>query len=138
MQWTESELKLGKLIKIKNFPADKKVKLFRVTVFTNRTEYVVTNDLSQSDTNDVRKVCSQGWKIEEFHRELKQLTGIEACQCRKARIQKNHIICAFLVWSFLKKTARLMGKNIYQLKSKLLADYLKKELKYPKIRLTFV
>jgi len=68
VQWTESELKLGKLIKIKNFPADKKVKLFRVTVFTNRTEYVVTNDLSQSDTNDVRKVCSQGWKIEDFHR----------------------------------------------------------------------
>jgi hypothetical protein len=24
----------------------------------------------------------------EFHRELKQLTGIEACQCRKARIQR--------------------------------------------------
>jgi hypothetical protein len=39
---------------------------------------------------------------------------------------------------FSQKTARLMGKNIYQLKSELLADYLKKELKYPKIRLTFV
>lgn len=138
VQWTESELKSGKFIKIKNFPADKKVKLFRVTVSTNRTEYVVTNDLSQSDTNDVKKVCSQRWKIEEFHRELKQLTGIESCQCRKARIQKNHIVCAFLVWSFLKKTARLMGKTIYQLKSELLADYLKKELKYPTIRLTFV
>jgi Transposase DDE domain len=138
VKWTESELKSGKLIKIKNFPADKKVKLFRVTVSTNRTEYVVTNDLSQSEISDVKKVCSERWKIEEFHRELKQLTGIESCQCRKARIQKNPIVCAFLVWSFLKKTARLMGKTIYQLKSELLADYLKKELKYPAIRLTFV
>lgn len=34
------------------------------------------------------------WKIEEFHRELKQLTGVEAYQCRKARIQRNHIACA--------------------------------------------
>ena len=34
------------------------------------------------------------WKIEEFHRELKQLTGVEACQCRQARIQRNHIACA--------------------------------------------
>jgi hypothetical protein len=33
----------------------------------------------------------------EFHRELKQLTGVEACQCRKARIQRNHIACALLV-----------------------------------------
>jgi hypothetical protein len=85
-----------------------------------------------------KKVCSQGWKIEEFPSELKQLTGIESCQCRKARIKKNHIIGAFLVGRFLKKTARLMGKTIYQLKSELLADYLKKELKYPAIRLTFV
>lgn len=138
VQWTESELLSGKLIKIKNFPADKKVKLFRVTVSANRTEYVVTNDLNQNDITDVRKICSQRWKIEEFHRELKQLTGIESCQCRKARIQRNHITCAILVWTFLKKTARLMGKTIYQLKSELLSDYLKKELKYPAIRLALV
>jgi hypothetical protein len=35
VKWTESELKSRKFIKIKNFPADKKVKLFRVTVSTN-------------------------------------------------------------------------------------------------------
>jgi SRSO17 transposase len=116
VQWTESEVLSGKIIKIKNFPTAKKVKLFRVTVSANRTEYVVTNDLNQNEITDVRKICSQRWKIEEFHRELKQLTGIESCQCRKARIQRNHITCAILVWTFLKKTARLMGKTIYQLK----------------------
>ena len=25
----------------------------------------------------------------EFHREIKQLTGIESCQCRKARISEK-------------------------------------------------
>lgn len=138
VQWTESELLSGKPIKIKNFPADKKVKLFRVTVSANRTEYVVTNDLNQNDITDVKIICSQRWKIEEFHRELKQLTGIESCQCRKARIQRNHITCAILVWTFLKKTARSMGKTIYQLKSELLSNYLKQELKYPAIRLALV
>jgi len=97
VQCTESEIKSGKLIKIKNFPGYKKVKLFRVSVATNRTEDVATNDLNQSETTDVKKVCSPGGKIEEFHREVKQLTGIESCQCRKARIQKNHIACAILV-----------------------------------------
>lgn len=56
VQWTESEVKSGKLIKIKNFPADKKIKFFRVTVSTNRTEYVATNDLIQNDTTDVKKM----------------------------------------------------------------------------------
>ena len=35
VQQTESELKSGKLIKIKTFRSDKKVKIFRVTAYTN-------------------------------------------------------------------------------------------------------
>jgi hypothetical protein len=41
-------------------------------------EYVASNDLNQSTTSDVQKVCAIRWKVEEFHRELKQLTGIES------------------------------------------------------------
>jgi len=138
LEWTSQEFESGKLIKIRNFPANKKVKLFRVTVSTNRTEYLVTNDLTQQDRTEVKKVCSQRWKIEEFHRELKQLTGIEAYQCRKALIQRNHIACAILAWNFLKKIARMAGKTVYQLKHKLLSDYLKQELKDPAIRCVLV
>jgi len=58
---------------------------------------VATNDLSEDSTDVVQQVCGIRWKIEEFHRELKQLTGVEACQCRKARLQRNHIGCAMLV-----------------------------------------
>ena len=66
VQWTEKDVKSGKPIDLKNFSAAKKVKLFRVTVSTNRTEYVATNDVTQCETTDVIKVCSQRWKIEEF------------------------------------------------------------------------
>ncbi len=134
--WNESELLQGKLIKIRNFPKDKKVKLFRVTVSTNRTEFVVTNDLTQDYTPDVQAVCAIRWKIEEFHRELKQLTGIEACQCRKARIQRNHIACAMLVWHRLKQVAYQTGKTIYQVKWGLLSDYLIQQLKNPSVQMT--
>jgi hypothetical protein len=58
LSWTLSELESGKVIKIKTFPKFKKVKLFRVIVSTKKTEYVATNDLTQSDTNDVEKVCA--------------------------------------------------------------------------------
>jgi len=38
---------------------------------------VATNDLSEDSTDVVQQVCGIRWKI-EFHRELKQLTGVEA------------------------------------------------------------
>jgi len=72
----------------------------------------------------VQQVCKIRWKIEEFNRELKQLTGIESCQCRKARIQRNHIACAILVWLRLKDIAYKTGQTIYQIKYRLLSDYL--------------
>ena len=62
------------------------MKLFRVAISTNRTDYVATNDLSQSSTNFVQEVCKIRWRTEDFHREIKQITGIESCQCRKARL----------------------------------------------------
>jgi hypothetical protein len=77
------------------------VKLFRVTVSANRTEYVATNDLNQNSLTGVKRVCKERWKIDEFHRELKQLTGVESCQCRRSQRQINHIACAILVGTFL-------------------------------------
>ena len=138
LQWSEEELECGKIIKIKGFPANKKVKLFRVTVSTNRTDYVVTNDLSQSSTDVAQQVCKIRWKIEEFHREIKQLTGIESCQCRKARLQLNHIACAMLVWVRLKNLAYRTGQTIYQIKQKLLSNYLIEQLKRPSISMCLV
>lgn len=119
LSWNVTEAKLGKLIKVRGFPKDKKMKLFRVIVSTDKTEYVVTNDLTQDSTDDTQQVCAVRWKIEQFHREVKQTTGIEACQCRKQRIQRNHIACALLVWTHLKQIAQVSCKTIYQLKSEL-------------------
>jgi Transposase DDE domain len=138
LEWNELELNCGKIVKIKKFPGNKKVKLFRVTVSTNRTDYVATNDLSQSSTDVVQEVCKIRWKIEEFHREIKQLTGIESCQCRKERLQRNHIACAMLVWLRLKNLAYKTGQTIYQIKHKLLSEYLIQQLKRPDVCMCLV
>jgi hypothetical protein len=136
INWSRVELKQGKIIKIKAFHQAKKVKLFRVAVSTNRTEYITTNDLTQDSTDAVQQVCDIRWKIEEFHREIKQLTGVESCQCRKARIQRNHINCAMLVWSRLKQLAYATGQTVYQLKHGLLSNYLIQQLKRPALTMT--
>lgn len=136
LAWSAQELQQGKLIKIRGFPSGKKVKLFRVTVSTNSPDLVVTNDLSQASTVAVQDVCAIRWKIEQFHREFKQLTGVEACQCRKARIQRNSFACALLVWCRLKTLAYQSGKTVYQLKHEMLSDYLIEQLKHPSIQMS--
>jgi hypothetical protein len=133
LAWSETELERGKRIKIKGFPREHKVQCFRVAVTTHRTDYVVTNDLAQDSTQATQKACGFRWKIEQLHREGKQLTGLERCQCRKARIQRNHIGCALLVWVRFKELAAQTGRTMYQLKHGLLDDYLIQQLKNPSL-----
>ena len=135
LSWSETEQQCGKQVHLKNFPKGHRLKLFRLVLSTQRTDFVVTNDLSQDSTDAVQQVSGIRWKIEQFHRETKQVTGIEQCQCRKARIQRNHIACAMLVWARLKQVARQTHQTIYQLKSGLLSYYMIAQLKHPSIHM---
>lgn len=135
LNWSEDELRHGKRIKIKGFPKDHKVQCFRVETSTRRTDWIVTNDPAADSTQATQEVCGFRWKIEQLHREGKQLTGLERCQCRKARIQRNHIGCALLVWVRLKELALQTGRSVYQIKHGLLDDYLIQQLKNPSIKM---
>ena len=135
LAWSAEALAHGQTIKIKGFPKDHKVRLFRVEVSTHRTDWVVTNDPTQDATEATQAACGFRWKIEQLHRESKQVTGLERCQCRKARIQRNHIGCAFLVWVRLKELAAPTGRTVYQLKHGLLDDYLVQQLKNPALKM---
>lgn len=135
LEWNAEELKTGKLIKIHGFPKDYKVRLFRVVLSSQRTEHVVTNDMTQNLTDEAQKVCAVRWKIEEYHREIKQLTGIQNCQCRKRRIQRNHIACALLVWTRLKDHAYQTRQTIYFIKESFLRDYMIQQLKRPALKM---
>ena len=78
LHWTDAEQRSGKLVKLHKFPRDHKVKVFRV-VSSGRTDYVITNDLSQCDVSATQQVCRWRWKVEQLHREAKQVTGLENC-----------------------------------------------------------
>lgn len=133
LAWSDQEQQHGKLVHLKSFPKGHQLKLFRLVLSPQRTDYLVTNDLSQDDTQAAQQVRGFGWKIEQFHRETKQVTGIEGCQCRIGRIQRNHIACAMLVWARLKQVARQNQQSIYQVKFGLLSDYLISQLKSPSV-----
>ena len=133
LTWTETQATCGQLVHIKKFPKGHQVKVFRLASDSGRTEYIATNDLSQVDTKATREKCRLRWKIEQLHRELKQTTGIGACQCRKHRAQRNHIACCLWVWVSLRRAAEAAGQTIYQLKEGLLDDYIRQQLQKPLI-----
>jgi hypothetical protein len=137
LQWTEAEQKAGKTIHLKKMPKGHRMKLFRLVLSNEHTDYIVTNDMTQDDSDVVKHHCGpclgKDWKIEQFHRESKQVTGLEGCQCRVARALRNHIACSFLVWTHLKRLATQLNTNVYQLKFSLLDDYMRQQLKNPSI-----
>jgi hypothetical protein len=135
LSWTAAALVHGNRLKIKGFPKAHKVQLFRVVVSPHRTDYVVTNDPSQESTEATQEAYGFRWKIAQLHRDGKQVLGLARCQCRQARLQRNHIACAFLMWGRLKALAAQTGRTVYQRKQGLLDDYLIQQLRNPSLRM---
>jgi hypothetical protein len=133
LTWSDAEIEAGKTVHLKKFPKGHQLKLFRIELSTQRTEYVVTNDHSQDSSDATRQESAIRWKIEQFHREVKQVTGLESCQCRSQRAQRNHIACAMLVWVRLNQFAQDAQTNVYQIKQGLLRDYMRAQLRQPSI-----
>jgi hypothetical protein len=134
LQWSPAEEQAGKTVKIHKFPMNMKVKLFRVPFSTERTDFIVTNDMTQPTLEGVQQANGRRWKVEQLHREEKQITGIARCQCRLNRSQRNHICCSVLVWVYFKNQAYQLARTVYQLKHQLLKDYLKTQLVKPSLK----
>ena len=133
IEWTPEQLQEGITVKLKKVPFT--VQLFKIVATNGGIEWVITNRAPGSiHTQVVQKENQVRWCIEQLHRELKQLTGIERCQCRKQRAQRNHFACCYHAWFSLKVIAKKLGKTLYQIKHDLWSDYLRNELRNPRIR----
>jgi hypothetical protein len=135
LSWPAADLAHGKRSKSKGVLKAPKAPLCRVVVSPHRTDYVVPNDVAQESTEATPEACGFRWKMEQLHRAGQQVTGVERCQCHKARIQRKHIGCAFLVWVRLKARAAQTGRTVYQLTQGLLDDYLMQQLRNPSRRM---
>ena len=123
MEWSAARLKHGVSVKLKEVPF--RVQLFKVVATNGDIEWVITNHPEGSfTTSDIQDENVVRWQIEQLHRELKQLTGSEKCECRKARSQRNHLACCYLAWLSLKVKATQYGKTLYAAQHDLLSDYL--------------
>lgn len=62
-----------------------------------------------------------------------KLTGSTKCQCRNARSQRNHLACCYHAWLSLKVHAKALNKTICQVCTDLFIEYLRAELRNPRI-----
>lgn len=73
------------------------VMVFKFEAKNGRIDYITTN--MKNPTRDaVEGIMKARWSIEVYHRELKQTCGIERCQARTGRAQRNHICLAIKAW----------------------------------------
>lgn len=132
IEWTPERLDQGVTVRLQKVPFD--VQLFKLVATNGDIEWVVTNDPAPTLTRQVVQDASDvRWQVEELHRSLKQLTGSERCQCRKARAQRNHLACCYHAWVSLKVQANRLGKTLYQVYTDLFRAYLRAELANPQV-----
>lgn len=112
------------------------VKIIKRVVTNDHLGYLATNNLALS-AHDIAKGYAERWQVEEYHRGLKQTTGIEHCQARTARIQKNHIFCAILAFLALEAKRIKDGISWYQSKYQIVKDAIRCYLKSPTISFDF-
>ena len=72
--------------------------------------YLATDNLSLTDYDNFTNHFKNRWKIEEFHRGIKQTTGIEKCYSVKSVSQRTHIYSAFT--AFIKLERRRFKEHI--------------------------
>lgn len=96
-------------------------------IFTNGTQgvpgstgslYLVTSDLTL-DATQLTTIYQRRWKVEEYHRSLKQNASLEKSPTRTVTTQTNHFfvaLCTFVKLEWLRTQTKF---NHYALKSKI-------------------
>lgn len=73
------------------------VTVYKFVAKNGRIDYMTTN-MENPTRAGVEALVKARWSIEVYHRELKQTCGIERCQARTGRAQRNHIFMAIMAW----------------------------------------
>jgi len=75
------------------------VKVSRIVSKDGNEEHWAT-DLIDMEEPDRKELARKSWKIEEYHRGIKQFCGVERCQAQNGQSQRTHIL--FSIRAFLR------------------------------------
>jgi putative transposase len=110
------------------------VKVFRTAARDGGAEYWVTNDTGLDDVGRV-VFAELAWSVEEYHRGLKQFTGVERCQTRMTRAQRNHIGWSIRAFVRLECHRFTTGISWFEAKMRIIRDAVRAYLERPTLTL---
>ena len=111
------------------------IKVFRIAAKDGATEHWATSNL-QMDESERLRLADASWRIEEYHRGLKQVTNVERCQCRKGVAQRAHIGLALRAFVVVEKWCFRTGVNWLSAKWQIVRDAVRAYRANPQYRLT--
>jgi hypothetical protein len=92
-----------------SFPVALIMKVFKNEDGSTGTLYLVTNDL-ESSADRIYEVYQKRWRIEEYHKSIKQNASLEKSPTKVVRSQGNHIFASIIAYcklEFLKTKTSL-------------------------------
>ncbi len=103
--------------------------LFTKQIFTNEDGsrgvlYLVTSDTTL-DSDQIAACYKRRWKVEEYHKSLKQNASLAKSPTRTETTQTNHLFAALCAFVKLERLKSATSKNHYALKTKLYVKALK-------------
>lgn len=106
------------------------VRVFRTVSREGDVEYYATDSL-EADGAECGVLSALGWRIEEYHRGIKQCCGVEKAQVRSASAMINHI--GMSLRAFLRLEAYRLRTKIswYEAKTALIRDAIRAYLAQP-------
>jgi len=107
------------------------IMVYRLVDTDGHTVYLGSS-FEDKTAREIRAFAQKRWEIEVFHRELKQTCGLERCQARTSRAQRNHIALSILAWIKQASVRQASSLTHYQQQwevvKKAIAQQLKTEL----------
>jgi hypothetical protein len=110
------------------------VRVFRIDASDGVAGYWATDDLELAPGMR-RHYAEVGFAIENYHRELKQNCGVERCQARSERAQRNHIGLALRAFLRLEWHFVTTGVSGYEAKLRLIREAVRAYLARPFLNL---
>ena len=111
------------------------IKVFRIEAKDGTTAHWATSNLEMDELERLR-LADASWRIEEYHRGLKQLTNVERCQCRKAVAQRSHIGLALRAFVVVEKWCFRTAVNWLSAKWQIVRDAVRNYRACPRYRPT--
>jgi putative transposase len=120
--------------RVVHLPGYGSIRVFRVVATNGDTEYWATNDVGMGALTRLR-YGDYSWRIEEYHRGLQQYCGVERCQARRAKAQRNHIGLSLRAFLRMECHCYALGLSWFQAKLDVIRNAVRSYLANPNILL---